>query len=170
MEKKLGNLQLKRTEIKDLLNDFESPIGKLTVGFDHVILIFPLILLGGFVFCLSILNDANNIRKIILENYKIPTQSKVANKCTDDNKIKNEDVFPIFMDKINSIKIIILFIPLIIFVISCIVIVLSWANSTESTLGYDEIYRYIFVILYILFGIFVSIISILLLKRYEKKQ
>lgn len=159
LKKKLDNLQQKRKEILDLLNDFESPIGKLTVGFDHVILIFPLILLGGFVFCLSILIDANAIRKILLKNYKVSPQS-------NNVAIKNEDIFPIFMDKINSIKVLVLFIPLIIFVISCIVIVLSWATSTESTFGYDEIYRYIFLILYISFGIIVSVISILQLKDY----
>ena len=100
LEKKLGTLQQKRTEIKDLLNDFESPIGKLTVGFDHVILIFPLILLGGFVFCLSILIDANATRMILIENYKI---------STPPNNNKNENIiFPIFMDKIKSIKILVL--------------------------------------------------------------
>lgn len=82
-------LNLEKQNITGILKEFESPIGKLTVGFDHVILIFPLLLISGFVFCLSILTDANATRKILLNNYKIGQEhisEQIKNKST--GKIK----------------------------------------------------------------------------------
>ncbi|MDR4512826.1 MAG: hypothetical protein MRJ93_14095 [Nitrososphaeraceae archaeon] len=167
LKQKLTDLNEERNDIQSLLNEFESPLGKLTVGFDHVILIFPLLLISGFIFCLSILSDANSTRKILLKNYKIPHQHITTLEKEESNStINTEDIFPIFMDRTKSIKALVLFVPLFIFVISCVVIVLSWYNSTESTFGYDQNYRHIFLILYALFGIIGGIITCFQIKKY----
>lgn len=117
-----------------------------------------MILISGFLFCLSILVDANDTRKILLKNYKTPKSNKGA--------IKNEDIFPIFMDKTKSTKLIVLFVPLIIFVISCAILVLSWITPIENRLSYDQTYKNIFLILYILFGVVIGSITALKLKNY----
>lgn len=139
----------KQRNITQMLNEFDSPIGKLTIGFDTLILLFPIALAGGFSVCGSLLINSIRIRKDLMSFY-----SK-REKSEENVRQRVVSVAPLWIDPENNrqnkrIRLMILLLPLIIFIAMCILIFTSW--RTPQSIDTEPQYQIWYGILYIAIG------------------
>ena len=135
-----SQLDNKQKNITQMLNEFESPIGKLTIGFDTLIIYFPVALAGGFSVCASLLINTIRIRKDLM---------KFHNKDTDidyDTRQRIVSIAPLWIDAENKrqnkrIRFLILLLPLIIFISICVLIFVSWSISQSQPIDVDPQYQ-----------------------------
>lgn len=160
---KISQLNQTQSEIKERLQDFESPIGKLSIGFDDLITFFPAGLLASSLLVISILVDTIIIRRRYFKAYPVEDY---------DPKLNTEDVTLIAslwldpQDKKQNKKIrwLVLFLPSVIFFVSVFLIVFSW-SLTDSSLGGAPEYRPVTLFLYIISGIIVTFINYIKIKQ-----
>jgi hypothetical protein len=136
-------------KIADRLEQPNSPLGTLPVGFNELVLVFPIALAGGFFVCISSFLDAMNIRRELQHFYR-----HSADYSTDDQQISSTS--PLWLDPLKPeqnkiIRFTVLVIPFLIFVTSCLLIVYSWITPNMS-IGGEHINRYVFGGLYLLSG------------------
>ncbi|MGD1837807.1 MAG: hypothetical protein ACPKPY_07090 [Nitrososphaeraceae archaeon] len=133
-------------EIKGRADEFASPMGKLVLGFDEIILFFPLLLIGGYLVCIFILIEIFFLRKILFDLYT-------------NQGISEEDIsrgIPLWIDNKNlgqnkSVRAVILFIPMIIFFISTYLNLYLLSIPTESFIIFNNYFKEL-IIVYIIAG------------------
>lgn len=167
---KISQLNETQSEIKKRLQDFESPIGKLSIGFDDLVTFFPAGLLAGFLLVNSILVDTIIIRRRYFKAYPIKDYDPKSNP--DDAKLNPKDVTLIsslWLDPQDNkqnkkIRWLVLFLPSVIFFVSVIMIVFSWSLA-ETSLGGAPEYRPVALFLYIISGIIVTFVNYIKIKQ-----
>jgi hypothetical protein len=163
----LAKLNEEQENIKKRIDEFESPIGKLTAGFRDVIIVFPLALGGGFLVCASILIETARIRREYLrfhpknENFNVLSEEDIARTA------------PLWLDpkdtqQKKSIRIFVLLLPLILYCVAAGLILYDWnlpGNSIELNLYSVQVMS----IIYIFFGFAVFILSFYFIRvEFEK--
>jgi hypothetical protein len=122
----LADLQERETQVASRLNQIEFPFGKLPIGLSESIAVFPIILAIGFLLLAILLRDTIQLRK----SYHLLYQRKDPNKeiLTDEQIMLIAPLWidPLNPNKKNIISLIILSIPFLIFIVSCIMILYSW--------------------------------------------
>jgi hypothetical protein len=114
----LIELKENQKEIENRIEGFESPIGKLTIGFNDLLIIFPFALLIGFILIVSYLIASMNIRRKLIKFYPNSVEN---NNVVNENDIA--DVAPLWIDPKNKeqnkfIRWLVLIFPLILFIMS----------------------------------------------------
>lgn len=163
LENKTSELDEQQKEIKKRLDEFESPIGKLRIGFDDLITFFPAGLLAAFLAVVSILVDTIIIRNAYYNWYTINGYTPPLNR---------EDIItiaPLWIDpkdrKQNKpIRWLIVFSPATIFFVSVGIIIFSWSLA-DTSLGGAPPYRPLALSLYLVSGLFVTLINYERIKR-----
>jgi len=126
LDSQLKELHIKETEIENRLKQIEFPFGKLPIGLNESIAVFPVLLAIGFVVLASSLRDTIRLRK----NYHKLYQSKdPKQKILTDEQIML--IAPLWIDPLNIknkniFSFLILSIPFFIFIVSCSMIFYSW--------------------------------------------
>lgn len=122
----LAELKTRETQVANRLNQIEFPFGKLPIGLNESIAVFPIILAIGFLMLAMLLRDTIQLRK----SFHLLYQRKDPNKqiLTDEQIML---IAPVWLDPLkpgrkNFISLIILSIPFLIFIVSCIMILYSW--------------------------------------------
>jgi hypothetical protein len=153
LKSELNNLKQDRKDITKRITEFESPIGKLAAGFDDLVLVFPLAVVGGFLVCSSFIIQTFRYRKNYLNSYpNYQTVNQATGQIRNLNTQEKVSTAPLWLDKQSSPermvgRFLVLLVPLAIFIASLYLINYSW-NIPGSTFGYDETYRNVFRILY----------------------
>jgi hypothetical protein len=159
----LGELNKEQENIKKRIDEFESPIGKLTAGFNNVITVFPFVLGGGFLVCASILVETIRIRKAYFEFHPM-TRGRGRIRAGEVARTAPLWLDPKDENQNKIIRIFVLLLPLIIYFISIGLIYYTWTLS-GSSLGVDPYYRTAIKLLYLFFGIVISLISFFYIHR-----
>jgi len=162
LKMKINQLNEQQAEIKKRLQEFESPIGKLSIGFDDLITFFPAAILAASLVIFSTLVDSITVRKVYYELYPITDHSPVLDP---------EDVViiaPLWLDPKDKdqnkpIRWLVLSLPSIIYFVSIGLIIFSW-SLTESSLGGAPAYRALALPLYLALGIIVTFVNLLRIK------
>ena len=123
----LNKMKEEEKQVAARLDQIEFPFGKLPVGLTESIAIFPIILAIGFLVVASQLRETIQLRKSFHQLYqrKDPTRTVL-----NDQQIAL--IAPLWIDPENTNKqklarLIILSIPFVIFIISCILIFYNWS-------------------------------------------
>jgi hypothetical protein len=152
------------------LEEFESPIGKLTIGFDDLVMFFPIALASGFLVVTSMLIEAMKFRRYYLSFH--PMKDNVKGSLTSQDIARTA---PLWVDREdpNQNKIArfaILFLPLLIYTAACGIIFFSWWGIPESSLGDIPAYRPIFAGVYLITGLLVFPYCYLkIIREYRQK-
>lgn len=122
-----GQLEKKRNRTAQRLEDIEFPFGKIPIGLNQSISLFPLGLGTGFLICASLLGDAIRLRK---------DYGSKGNSLSDE---RMRLIAPLWIDPKSSklsqtLKFMILLVPLVVFVVSVYLISNSW-----SIMGNEEL-------------------------------
>jgi hypothetical protein len=131
----LVELKTRETQVASRLNQIEFPFGKLPIGLSESIAVFPIILAIGFLMLALLLRDTIQLRKSfhLLYQRKDPNQEIL----TDEQIML---IAPLWIDPLQSerknwLARIILFVPFLIFLVSCIMILYSWTIPGFLRLG-----------------------------------
>lgn len=131
----LAELKTRETLVASRLNQIEFPFGKLPIGLNESIAVFPIILAIGFLMLALLLRDAIQLRKC----FHLLYQRKDPNKeiLTDEQIML---IAPLWIDplqpaKKNLLARIILSMPFLIFLVSCAMILYSWTIPGFLRLG-----------------------------------
>lgn len=113
----LTGLRENQKEIKNRIEGFESPMGKLTIGFNDLLRIFPFALLIGFIVIISLLIESMTIRRKLMKFF---SNSIEKNNALNENDIV--DVAPLWIDPKNNeqnkfIRCFVLILPFILYYI-----------------------------------------------------
>jgi hypothetical protein len=136
-------------KIADRLEQPNSPLGILPIGFDELASVFPIALAGGSLIYVFSFIDAMSLRKEFHHSYKY----LVKNSITDQ---QITSIAPLWLDPLRAeqnkiMRFAILTIPFVVFVAGCVLIFYSWTNPNIS-IGGEYTNRYIFGGLYVLSG------------------
>jgi len=137
LEDKKSVLDDQQKEITNRLNEFESPIGKLKIGFDDLMIIFPIALTGGFAMCASMFVDTQSYRRYYLNFHpKRIDVDGIARNLSDDEISLSA---PLWLDPKNDkqnkvVRALVLFIPMAVYLASVALIFYSW-SIPQSSLG-----------------------------------
>ncbi|HEX9971204.1 MAG TPA: hypothetical protein VGD14_03960 [bacterium] len=136
----LADLQERETQVASRLNQIEFPFGKLPIGLNESIAVFPIVLAIGFLVLALSLRDTIVLRK----SYHLLYQRKDPNKeiLTDEQIML---IAPLWIDPLNPrkknlISLIILSILFLIFIISCSMILYSW--TIPGSLRLEETFNW----------------------------
>ncbi|HEY7108426.1 MAG TPA: hypothetical protein VH415_03265, partial [Nitrososphaeraceae archaeon] len=159
----LVRLNNEQEDITKRIDEFQSPIGKLTAGFNNVITVFPFAVAGGFLVCTSILVETILVRR---DYFKFHSKRDNGHSLNDDEVARTA---PLWLDprddKQNKIiRTFVLLLPMIMYFVSISLIFFSW-NLPQSTLGIDAYFRPAATILYLSFGGLVSGIAFVYIKK-----
>lgn len=131
----LANLQEREAQVASRLQQIEFPFGKLPIGLNESIAVFPILLAIGFLILALSLRDTIVFRK----SYHHLYQRKDPNKeiLTDEQIML---IAPLWIDPLKSKKqnfmaSIIFSIPFLIFIVSCTLILYSWTIPGSLRLG-----------------------------------
>jgi chaperonin cofactor prefoldin len=169
LKKELAGLKDDRKNITKRITEFESPIGKLTAGFDDLVLVFPIAIVCTFVVCSSFLTQTFRFRRECLNSYPANDQNNHA-----INLGRSAIAAPLWIDKTSGFsahnvgRFLVLLIPVVIFIASLSLINYSW-NIPGTTFGYNEDYRNVYRVLYGVLGVSLFLYSYLKI-IYEARQ
>lgn len=147
MQQRLTDLQAEITTLDSRLKQIEFPFGKLPIGLDESVSLFPIILAIGFIICAGLLRDAivlrDNFHRLYQQrdsNQKILTAEQIAL------------IAPLWLDPVSSSRkqvgqFLLLATPFLIFLISSVLILNSWSIS-PSILFAGDFFRWFYVVLY----------------------
>lgn len=147
-------LSSNKKKLEERLKQIEFPFGKIPIGINETIAIFPILLVIGFYICNSMLCDLIRLR---FNYYQYSRRIDPAQDILTDNQISL--VAPIWIDPINrernrTIRYSILFGPFLIFVVSCLFNIYSW-TIPESSSSVGQLPQWIYGALYALgLGVF----------------
>ncbi|MCI0699131.1 hypothetical protein L0337_44905 [candidate division KSB1 bacterium] len=126
LEQQVTHLEKTKEEVSARLSQIESPLGKLPVGLNESILIFPLVLAIGFWLYASSFYETAKLRRAFHDFYlqKDPQQIILT-----DQQIAL--IAPLWMDPINTeqnwkLKLAVLLLPIFFFVVACGLIIYLW--------------------------------------------
>jgi hypothetical protein len=170
LENDFSRLNNELGNITKRLEEFESPIGKLTIGFDDLVMFFPLGLASGFLVVTSMLIDAMKLRRDYLNFH--PRRDKIKGSLST---LEVARTAPLWVDhedpgqnKIGRFAI--LFLPVLIYLAACAMIFFSWWEIPESSLGDVPAYRPIFAVAYLISGLLVFPYCYLkIIREYQQK-
>jgi hypothetical protein len=136
LNKTSNQLSKKQNEIEDRLKQIEFPFGKIPIGLDESIFLFPVGLAVGFLICASILGNTIRLRKDIHTRYKIKKDAG-ANSIADQ---KVDLIAPLWIDPISKkfyqlLKLMIFLVPLVMFVVSLYLISHIWGIINRDQLA-----------------------------------
>jgi len=128
LNKLQGKLAEKKNETSQRLKDIEFPFGKVPIGLNESVSLFPLGLAIVFLICASLLCDTIRLRKDFDTRYKGEHSESSA---ASDKKPEVDLIAPLWIEPASPkpyqiLKFMIFLIPLIIFVISVYLISYSW--------------------------------------------
>jgi hypothetical protein len=144
-----GQLKEKENQTAQRLKDIEFPFGKIPIGLNEAVSLFPLGLGIGFLICASLLGDTIRLRKDFDAGSK---------RNSLDENMRVDLIAPLWIDPISSklsqtMKFMILLIPLVVFVVSVYLISNSWnimgneelegifiGNNTSNQVVYTGLY------------------------------
>lgn len=153
LERDSKQLNNTKEEIKQRISDIEFPFGKIPIGINEAIYIFPISLAIGFVIAIYPLHSNLILRKEIFQSYK---ETDISQTVYNINNIPK--VLPIWFDSLSPpymqiTKLIIMLLPFAVFIISWVVIENLWGNNqfniTDNPMFYDRdfnhnIYRIVY--------------------------
>jgi hypothetical protein len=152
-ENSLEKLIQEQENIKKRIDEFESPIGKLTAGFNDVITVFPFALGGGFLVCASILVETIRIRS---DYFKFHPKHDNGHNLREDEVARTAPLWldPKDEEQNKSIRIFVLLLPLFMYLVSIGLIFYTW-NLPGTSFGVSPYFRSIMVVAYVFFvGVF----------------
>ncbi len=147
MQKRLTDLQTEITTLDSRLKQIEFPFGKLPIGLDESVSLFPMILAIGFLICAGLLRDAIVLR----DNFHRLYQQRDPKQ----NILTAEQIAliaPLWLDPVSSSRkqtgqFLLLATPFLIFLISSVLILNSWSIA-PSILFAGDFFRWFYVALY----------------------
>ena len=166
----LTDLRENQKEIKNRIEGFESPIGKVTIGFNDLLRTFPFALLVGFLVIISLLIESMDIRRKLI---KFNSNSIENNNSVKENDIV--DVTPLWIDPKNNeqnkfIRCFILISPFILYIIFFDLTKNYWFNSFIQIFGIEK-ENIILSYLIVIFGIILFVYSYYkIYKEYKKNN
>jgi hypothetical protein len=122
----LNNLTADEEQIVARMEQIEFPLGKIPIGLNESIAVFPLLIAIGFLVSLSLYSDTARLRRKLHGLYNLKDPGKTV--FTDE---QISLIAPLWIDPLNpaksQIKKLLLFlIPFIIFLISVAIIIYTW--------------------------------------------
>ncbi len=177
---KLTLLNDTKKQIEKRIEQIEFPFGKLPIGINDSIYLFPIGIAVGFILIVSIISDKFRLRQDLFQYYE-----KIDHSKRYFNNFNFSKIFPIWLDKLDSsifnksIKFTILLLPFIIFLISWYITDNIWTidntnnNIDNIMLGDKTLNRYVYQISYlIIFGVFIYGYSKIIYdyKKYNKSR
>jgi len=126
LKEQISTLHVQSKQLDERLKQIEFPFGKLPIGLDESIAVFPVLLAIGFFVCIFLLRDSIRLR----ENFHRLYQQKDPKQAVVDSE-QIMLVAPLWIDpenqgRKNFIPISILSILFLIFIVSCSIIIYSW--------------------------------------------
>ncbi len=170
----LKTLNSTKEQIEKRIGDIEFPFGKLPIGINESIYLFPIGIVIGFIFIVLLLSEKFELRQELYQHYR---------STDNDKKILNESnlhkILPIWIDNLGSLrsrffKFLLLLLPFIIFLISWIIIDNLWKFDSTSIdniiLGDKFLNRSIYQVSYIIILAIFIYGYIKLIKDYKKHK
>ena len=122
----LADLKVRETQVASRLNQIEFPFGKLPIGLNESIAVFPIVLAIGFLVLAMSLRDIIRLRRSYHRLYQRKDPNKVI--LTDEQIML---IAPLWIDPLNAarknlVSLVILSIPFLIFIVACVIILYSW--------------------------------------------
>ena len=151
-----------KQQIEKRIDQIEFPFGRLPIGINDSIYLFPIGIAVGFILIVSIISDKFKLRQELFQFYDM----KVHNKLYFNN-FNFSKILPIWIDYLDKsmfiklIKFLVLLLPFIIFLISWHMIDKIWiidnTNNIDNIIFGDKtLNRYVYQISYlIIFGLFI---------------
>jgi hypothetical protein len=178
LDNKFSTYNNRLGNITKSLEEFESPIGKLTIGFDDLVMFFPLASASGFLVVTSMLIGAMKFRRDYLNFH--PRKDSMKGSLSSQDIARTA---PLWVDHEDSGqnkigRFAILFLPILIYVTACSIIFFSWwgipessiGDIPESSIGDIPDYRPIFAGAYLICGLLVFPYSYLkIIREYKQK-
>jgi len=166
-----------KQQIEKRIDQIEFPFGKLPIGINDSIYLFPIGIAVGFILIVSIMSDQFKLRQDLFQFYEKKDRNK--RYYTNFNFSK---IFPIWIDQLNSsifiksMKFLLLLLPFIVFLISWYMIDNIWTidntnNIDNIIFGDKTLNRYVYQISYlIILGLFIYGYSKIIYeyKKYNK--
>lgn len=126
LKQTLHNLKTDEEQIVERMEQIEFPLGKIPIGLNESIAVFPLLISIGFLLSLSLFSDTIKLRRKLHDLYK---RKDPARTVFTEEQISL--IAPLWIDpllpKINQRrKLILLSIPFIIFILSVVFIIYTW--------------------------------------------
>lgn len=166
----------KQKEIANRINQTESPIGKIPIGINESVALFPLVLAVGFSISAYLLYETIRLRA---------EYHRLTNPLYSKNKSDVSNVAPLWIDPIKLrskkylhkqealAKLVVFFLPLTIFVISCFLISQNYkfmnSEDFENIFPYEkELYQTVYTGVYIFSLILICYVTIILIIQLHK--
>jgi hypothetical protein len=154
-----------KEELANRLNGMEFPFGRIPIGLNESVAVFPIAIAAGFAIFCYFLGNTIQLRKALHEWYK----NKDPNTEVDLKK-KIPHIAPLWIDPTHSInnkiiRLAILMVPFAIFIISWYLISYGWTKILDedmrTTFPYDQkLYTQFYQGLYIFSLIFLVMVSL----------
>lgn len=154
-EQQQAQLQTQEKQIGERLEQIEFPFGKIPVGLNESVALFPVLLAIGFLVSASLLVETMRLRKAFHTLYQ---QKDPSRTILTDRQIAL--ITPLWIDPANpeqnqSLQFAILFIPAVIFIVTCGLIFYSWTIPDPFT-GAGRLNQWVHGGLYVLsLGVFI---------------
>jgi len=126
LKQTLHNLKADEEQIVARMDQIEFPLGKIPIGLNESIAVFPLLISIGFLLFLSLFSDTILLRRKLHDLYK---QKDPARTVFTEEQISL--VAPLWIDPLQPkqnqrLKFLLLSVPFIIFVLSVSIIIYTW--------------------------------------------
>ena len=145
---KIELLKFNQKQISDRLSQMESPFGKIFVGLDESVAVFPLLILLGTGICVYRLSYMFRLRRLLvpgIENIRIE-----INGSDDSPSLALTPLFidPLFSDRKLLVRLLLFSIPILVYIATCLMNCYSWYTMGSIHESIFE-YRVLYLILYI---------------------
>jgi len=152
MEKRLSDVQAQLTILDARLKQVEFPFGKLPIGLDESVAVFPIVVAIGFVIAAGYLRDAIVLRDNFHALYK---RRDEAGTVVTPAQIAL--IAPLWIDPLNSAKTnawhyVLFMTPCCIFIVSCLLILNTWSISPGALFA-SAFFRWLYIGLYLVSAI-----------------
>ncbi|GEM_PF-1908305 len=149
VEKERKGLEAREEEVIARLSQIESPMGKLPVGLEESVLVFPILLAIGWLMCVSMLGETTRLRLAFHGLYQGQDPTR---KIVSDEQVLL--VAPLWIDPLSSeqsrrIRYLILAVPFVVFFLGCASVLYLWSlpNTFPNT---GTLGRWVYAVLYLL--------------------
>lgn len=127
LEQQVTHLEKTEEEVSARLSQIESPLGKLPVGLNESILIFPLVLAIGFGLCISLFCETTQLRRVVHDFYLQKDPEQIILTDQQIALIAPLWIDPLVKERNRAINLAVLLLPFFFFVMACGLIIYLWA-------------------------------------------
>ncbi|MFZ5519319.1 MAG: hypothetical protein ACOY90_21990 [Candidatus Zhuqueibacterota bacterium] len=148
MEKRLSDLQAQIATLDARLKQVEFPFGKLPIGLDESVAVFPIIVAIGFVIAAGFLRDAIVLRDNFHALYQRRDEAREIVTPAQIALIAPLWVDPLKSAKDNAWHYFLFLLPCFIFIASCVLILNTWTMSPTALFA-GAFFRWLYFALYV---------------------